>query len=99
MACVTFWNGLDNFLIATFCCVIVSYAALEKETNKKIVIKKTIKLCSIEQVFIIKLMCVSFARNIAVFPLVFLHAMVRLNQFFSNFVSYISQPMSNEPKN
>jgi hypothetical protein len=30
LACVTFWNGRLSFLIATFCCVIVSYAALQQ---------------------------------------------------------------------
>lgn len=34
MACVTFWNGRDSFLMATFCWVIVSYAALKLNNNK-----------------------------------------------------------------
>lgn len=35
LACVTFWNGLDSFLMATFCCVTVSYAALKVEKGKR----------------------------------------------------------------
>lgn len=34
LACVTFWNGLDSFLMATFCWVTVSYAALKRDKSK-----------------------------------------------------------------
>ena len=35
MACVTFWKGRLNFLIATFCWVTVSYAALQNNKKNK----------------------------------------------------------------